>query len=476
MAKVPFYILTDTHYVSKKTWVEGKPFTVRERSDQIALSISPEILDAFLEKVIDDKDTGTVVFLGDNVNNCDMLSHYEFRERLETLTKAGKNVFVIYATHDYSGIGEDNNIFEGYRYTETDYEPIESMKKKGLFDFYYDYGPKQALSIHENSGSYTVRLGEGLRLISIIDNGDGGGYCGLDEEGTDWLVSEIRRGKSDGDIVLVAAHHPVIPPWDVYGYVVPHELYGGYKRLCEILLEEGVKVIFTGHTHVQSIKEYACDGKSFFDVSTSALVGAAGKMRKVTVDTESGKAEIKSMGIDKIDGVDTPDETLHDYIYHLNFPGILEKLVPLAVTDYRAFLEMTDGCIKSDFLTKHKRLIRFTGKRFLKMKLSTVAKLGNAWKKLTEDEKTEAKGKMLSDTVYTAFRHLFAGNAPFNPDTVEYKSATAFLGRVDCLVNLLGIKAVKSVIPHGSSLRKLADDFLYNNRTGNDDEITVGLK
>ena len=52
MKKASFYLLTDTHYVSKKNWVEGNPFTFRERSDQIALKATPEILDTFLEKVI----------------------------------------------------------------------------------------------------------------------------------------------------------------------------------------------------------------------------------------------------------------------------------------------------------------------------------------------------------------------------------------------------------------------------------------
>ena len=65
-----FYLLTDSHYVSKKNWVEGKPFTFRERSDQIALKATPEILDTFIEKIIADSETDTVLFTGDNVNNC----------------------------------------------------------------------------------------------------------------------------------------------------------------------------------------------------------------------------------------------------------------------------------------------------------------------------------------------------------------------------------------------------------------------
>ena len=52
MKNVSFYLLADAHYVSKKNWTEGKPFTFRERSDQIALKATPEILDTFIEKII----------------------------------------------------------------------------------------------------------------------------------------------------------------------------------------------------------------------------------------------------------------------------------------------------------------------------------------------------------------------------------------------------------------------------------------
>ena len=84
-----FYLLTDTHFVSKQTWVEGKPFTMRERGDQIALKLSPEILDSFIEMILADDTIDTVLFTGDNVNSGDMASHADFRARLEKLTAAG---------------------------------------------------------------------------------------------------------------------------------------------------------------------------------------------------------------------------------------------------------------------------------------------------------------------------------------------------------------------------------------------------
>lgn len=477
MKSTSFYLLTDSHYVSKKNWVEGKPFTFRERSDQIALKATPEILDTFLDKILADTETDTVLFTGDNVNNCDMNSHYEFRERLERLVEAGKKVYVIYATHDYSGGGEDNNWFKSCRYTETGTEPIEAMNKGGLFDFYYDYGPKQALSVHRESGSYTVQLCDGVRLIAIVDNGDGGGYCGLFEDGVKWLKGEISAAKEAGDFVLLATHHPVLPPWEVYRHVADYEMYGGYRELWNIMLENDVRVIFTGHTHVQNIRKYTDEnGRWFLDVSTIALANAAGKMRKITVNADNGSCDITSHGIEQLRGIDTGGLSAYEYLYPLNFPGIWEKLIPLASRNFDAFLELAEGYLPTDKLKKHKALIQLAGKKAEKIKLSSAAKLGKAWRKMTASQKQEAKNKTVADTAYVILKHIFTGNAPFTPDTVEYASANGLIVRADKLVRRLRIKSVLKIIPDGSSLQEIAQDFLYNCRTGDDDEIHFSLK
>ena len=477
MAVTSFYLLTDSHYVSKKNWVEGKPITFRERSDQIALKATPEILDTFIDKIIADSETDTVLFTGDNVNNCDMNSHYEFRERLERLVNAGKKVYVIYATHDYSGSGEDKNWFSGCRYTETGTEPVESMKKGGLYEFYCDYRPKQALSVHRESGSYSVKLGDRVRLIAIVDNGDGGGYCGLFEDGVEWLKNEIKAAENDGDYVLLATHHPVLPPWEIYRHVADHEMYGGYRELWKIMCENGVRVIFTGHTHIQNIRKYTDDnGNWFVDVSTVAIANSAGKMRKVTVDAESGECNVTSIGIDKLNGLDTGGLSAYEYLYPLNFPGIWEKLIPLAASDYDEFLNLAEGYLPDDKLRKYKALVKLTSKKAIKMKMSTVAKLGKSWRAMSPTQKQQLKSIKLTDTVFEILRHIFTGNAPFTPDTVEYKALDGLIARADRLVERFNIKQVKKIIPEGSSLREIAQDFLYNCRTGNDDEIQISLK
>ena len=476
--KTSFYLITDAHLISKRMWVEGAPINNRERGDQIAIKATPEILDTFLEKVLADEETDTVIFTGDNVNGGDMESHVDFRARLERLAAAGKKAYVISATHDYCSGGDDECFQkDAVRYTETGTAPVPFMRKSELFDYYYDYGPADAVSVHRESGSYVVRLGEGVRLVMIVDNGNGRSHCGLFEDGVQWLKQQMEDAKATGDYILLAVHHPVLPPWEVFRHMADYEMYGGYKDLWKLMCEENVRVVFTGHTHVQSIRKYEDEqGRYFYDVATIALANAAGKMRKVTVDADEGVCTVESVGIETIHGVDTGGKSAFDYIYGLNMPGVFERLLPLGAKDINAFLKEAAGFLPVDKLASHKKLVAMGLKKLNNVKLSTAAKLGKAWRSMTPQQKEEAKNKRLLDAVFVILRHIYPGNAPFTPDTTEYQSLMGVVRRADRLVERFKIEKVKSLIPPGSSLAEMAEDFLYNNRTGSDDEITISLK
>lgn len=471
-----FYLLTDTHFVSKRNWVEGKPFTMRERGDQIALKASPEILDAFFEKILADTETDTVIFTGDNVNNGDMNSHEDFRAKLDYLVAQGKKVYVTTATHDYCGLGDDENFFTSCVYTETGTEPTASMRKAELFDYYYDYGPKQALSVHRESGSYCVQLGEGVRMVLINDNGNGRSHCGLFEDGVQWLTEQIQAAKDSGSFMLLAVHHPVIAPFEAYRHMVEFELYGGYRELSKLMCETGVRVVFTGHTHVQNIRKFTDEeGRWFLDISTTAAVSAKGKMRFVTVDADEGVCDVRSIGIERLPGIDTGGKDAYHYLYELNLPGRLEYLLPLAKTDFDAFLRESEGCLPTEKMGAHKLLTKLALKLAARLKLSAAAHLGKSWRDLTPQQKKAAKQTPLLDVALEVLRHIFPGNAPYTPDTTEHIILHAVMVRLGKFVEKHKIEKVQKLIPPGMTLADMGDDFLYNNRTGDDDAICFEL-
>ncbi|MBQ7638129.1 MAG: metallophosphoesterase [Clostridia bacterium] len=474
MAEKSLYILTDTHYVSKRIFSSDKALRGREKGDQIALVKSVEILRSFFKRILEDENSDAVLITGDLVNGGDRESHEDFISELKTLTAAGKRVFVTTATHDYCGMGDDENFFTATRYLDDGSEPAECVRKGELFDLYRAFGPDQSDSVDKESGSYSLKLYDGVRLIAINDNGNGRSHCGLFDEGFRWLEEEIDKANAAKEMVLLAVHHPVIPPWDVFSHVVDFEMFGGYKRLSEMMCEKGVRVIFTGHTHVQSIRRFEdAQGRYFFDVATTAAVSAAGCMRKVLLDTGNRTCDIKSVRIDSIDGVDMQGKSFFDYVYGLNFVGAVEKSLPLATSDYDAFLEGVSGVLPVDKLKAHPVIVKAALKKLGKLKLSTLAKFGKKYGGITKEEMAAIKGEKAMPVLFEITRHIYSGNAPFTPDTAEYKVLKGTVEKAQKLAKTFRVSALDKVVPPGQTLWDVAEPFVYNNRTGNDDEITI---
>ncbi len=474
--KLRLYILTDTHYVSPRLWEEGKPINDREKGDQIALKCTPQIMDTFFDKIIADKDTPHVLITGDLVNNGTKIGHEDFRKALKKLTDAGKKVYVVPATHDYCGENEngDENIFHATRYTATGSEPTERVSRPEIDHLYDDFGPNYADSIDSESFSYSLTPEKGYRLIVINDNGNGRSHCGLFEEGFKWLKGEIEKAKEKGERVMLAVHHPVLPPWEIYRQAADFECFGGYEELKKLMCETGVRVVFTGHTHVQNISRYEDEkGRYFYDVATTALPSAAGKMR--LVECTDDVCRVSSIGIETINGVDTKGLSAYEYIYGLNFGGAFENAFPYAGTDWDKFVEGASGLLGGGLLNDKKKLMQ-KGMKFLgSAKMSLVAKLGGKNCGLSKDEKKALKNVNVTEVLFNILRHVFPGNGVYTPETAEFKALDGVLKRADKLLDLIHFDRNKFVGGMGT-LEETAIPFLYNNRTGDDDNLTFNLR
>ncbi|MBR3620296.1 MAG: hypothetical protein IKN56_02220, partial [Clostridia bacterium] len=108
-------------------------------------------------------------------------------------------------------------------------------------------------------------------------------------------------------------------------------------------------------------------------------------------------------------------------------------------------------------------------------KLSTLAKLGGGKKRLSKEQFAYSKTVKVIDTAFAVCRHIFPGNAPYPQDTAENIVIGAAASKLDRIVSKFKIEALQKVIPPGSSLSVMAQDFLCNTRTGDDDSITINL-
>ena len=122
-----------------------------------------------------------------------------------------------------------------------------------------------------------------------------------------------------------------------------------------------------------------------------------------------------------------------------------------------------------------KKLVQTAIGNLQKLKMRTLAKFGKSMSGITKEE-IEALGEERAlPVLFNIARHIPGGNAPYTPDTPEYKALKGTVLRAEKLVNTFKKGALDQFIPEGQNLWDAAEPLVYNNRTGDDDNITIEL-
>ena len=159
--------LADTHYYSKSLGVSGRQYELRSGSDQKCLAETEEIITAAFEE-IGNSDTDAVMIAGDLTNDGERVCHEEFRKLARGLAQK-KPLYLITATHDWCCDGNPRR-YDG----DMVFHDVPTLSSESLYDFYRDFGPKQAISVfqtHLGTASYVIALSGSVFSKNI--------FCGL---------------------------------------------------------------------------------------------------------------------------------------------------------------------------------------------------------------------------------------------------------------------------------------------------------
>ena len=261
--------IADTHHFSRTLSSEGRAYDLRSGSDQKCLNETGGILDAAFSKFTK-SDTDAVMIIGDLTNDGERVCHEEFREKLYDLQKS-KPVYVITATHDWC-CDENPRKFSG----NAVYHDVPTVSHDELRDFYYDFGSKQALSeyiTHLGTCSYTVDIGENVRLLALNDDQNGKGRAGFKEEHFKWIEQQIKQARDDGKILLGMEHHLLIP--HIHPLVMGGSTcVGDREYVASRLADAGLRYMFVGHSHIQRIDSFTSEkGNAITEINVGSLCG-----------------------------------------------------------------------------------------------------------------------------------------------------------------------------------------------------------
>lgn len=417
-----FYQITDLHlYATKQIGSHGKYFEEKCRYDQKCMAQSEAIVDAVFEKLIADTDNEVIIISGDLTFDGEKPSHDLLVTKLQRLKSAGKKVYVTFATHDF--------YMEAKGYDDNGTFPVPKYTREELRALYADFGWSEAVSEHVPSYSYSVRPFAGVRFLMLNDDGDGHDFCGYYDDCLDWIKQQAQEAKANGERIIAVTHHPAVAPSLLYPLFSPIDMLGGHETTVPFLADCGIEFIFTGHTHMQSIKRIVTDkGNKLYHINTGCLTAYPSPIRKVTFEKHG--LCVKTSHIETFDGLGDRDmeTTMKDH-----FLCLLKDAFDYMENDIEKF-KMIGKLINlfEDTIEKLKPVFLLIGKVVNHL---TFKGLGRLLLMPGKVDSVIADVKV-KDFLFEVVCQMFSGDRKYSEDTAEYQAFMAFLRRIDVFVTL----------------------------------------
>ena len=461
-----FYHVTDTHYYSKKNY-NYDYVTAPQANTEICMRASEEAFKKAVDIIAKDEDTNTFIITGDLVNNGDAYSHEEMVALLKEITEKGLDPYVVTDSHDYPDFNVCNIDENGNKVIFNDF-----LGREKVVPMYYPFGRDKGFDTFTDDTTYIAEILPGLYYIAMgYDYDPQGRGCVFSDELMAWVKGHVEKIKDKGGVVICSAHRPIIAPLPAYAVMGKGNniFFDGEKRIKE-LADMGVRLFFSGHTHIQKMKEVVSDkGNKIYSVQTSSLAGFPPKMRKITIDTDKGTVDIHTIDID------LPELNLGmsftEYA-RKGFLGIVESIPYNMEHDVEAFLDSDGGMtLPKDLIRKYPKVVMFIGRKLNNLTYGNVAKFSKKYHGITDDELAKVKDKKFLELVFILVGNLYRGNAAYSPDTAEHKLMMALIRKIEKLLSVVQFD-VKKVL-EGYTLAEFIEPLLYN--SGLDDD-NVSLK
>ncbi len=419
MKESKFYLISDPHYFATELGCSGEEYEDFMHYEQKCFAETESICKSVFEWLKNADEADTLLIAGDLSFNGEAKSHEKFLKLLYELKESGKKIFVVTADHDFKwSEGETFAFGENGRYSP-DY-----TKRDALFDMYRDFGFGDAIAFDKDNLSYVAQLSEDVRLLCInCDFKEKGKYYFRDEQ-WEWIKAQTEKARNDNQTVIAMCHYPILPGQPLFQLISPMMIKDAHK-FATFLADEGVKMIFTGHMHNQSINFIDTEkGNRLYDITTGAIIADPAFIRHVTIT--DGKAEIKS--------IPTPDFEWDTDDCKKYLKDMFDRMIVNVLKDMRDDTKRAMRKFRVEEKPSTEKIIKTAGKIVCSLKLGAVAKM------LFIKCDKEIRDMKLLDYATELVRGIFEGNQTFKEGTPKGDAFLALIRRFRPILNKIDLK------------------------------------
>jgi 3',5'-cyclic AMP phosphodiesterase CpdA len=253
-----------------------------------------QLLDTFERDLAIDRPRWLLV-TGDLTNNGERLSHQALAARLARIEAAGTSVLVIPGNHDIANPWARS--FRGDRQG-----PAETVNADEFASIYRAFG-YDAPSVREPASlSYRAVLAPGLWVLMLDTNryrdnlasGRPATDGRLLPETLTWVRAQAEEARRQHIRVIVAQHHSLFDHSSVIseGFTLDNASVAE-----EVYADVGIRLVLSGHIHIQDIVAKEVSGQTLYDIATNALPVYPNQYARLVLDPVWGKGRYQTQGL-----------------------------------------------------------------------------------------------------------------------------------------------------------------------------------
>lgn len=263
-------VISDPHFLAEEIAKPGAALNAYEKSTGRDISDLHAVLDNIFDQIVEE-DVDILLIPGDLTNHGSKQSHKAFAKKLQILKDKGIQTYVIPGNHDVnvpnskSFVGELPNI-------------IESVSPDEFASIYDAFGYGNAISRDDNSLSYLVAINDSTWLLNFdtnkyteyTNNSISSGR--ILPQTMSWAIDVLKRAKQMNVRVIGMMHHGIVEHIQYQSSFFSDYLLDDWQQNAEVLANEGLKVVFTGHFHsTDAVELITVNGNRITDVETGSL-------------------------------------------------------------------------------------------------------------------------------------------------------------------------------------------------------------
>ena len=326
-------LVSDIHVMAPELLEsKGEAYTKYLSIDPKLLEYSVEVLNNVVDEALKQK-PDLVIIPGDLTKDGELVSHQLVANTLKQLRTAGIPVVVVPGNHDIDN--PDARYFNG---AETRYAARTSTAQ--FASIYNDFGYATAFARDDASLSYACEPIAGLVLLCIDSNmyeenkfkekGDDRDFCTvagrIREKTMTWMLDQADKARANKKQVVVVEHHGIVEHYDGQATLQGEYVLKDNESVAKQMMEHGIHLVFSGHTHLQDIAQYRISKAekvdSLVDVATGSTISYPNPWRMITVNDDFTEWQIGTEYVKSIPSLADVQQTCYKRLYDNLYSGL----------------------------------------------------------------------------------------------------------------------------------------------------------